>query len=103
MQIHNNNNNNNTTVEHFLPWLEGVKFQACRPNQQELHCTTPDLHGIPTPGLDNLHFGILLDGITEYSDLGPVEVNEDPSFADMGSYDLQYPFETTITISVSRW
>lgn len=86
--------------EFFLPWLHCFNFQTCRHVQQELRCLAPELHSIPHVGLVKLRFSLQLDGII-YSDLGPVEVKKDPSFDDLGSYDFQYPFETTVTISVS--
>ena len=58
----------------------------------------PDLTSMPNLGRNKLRFGLQLDGIA-YSDLGPVQVIRDPTFEDLGSYDFQYPFETTVAIA----
>ena len=60
----------------------------------------PNLTSVPNLGQNKLRFGLQLDGIA-YSDLGPVQVIRDPTFEDLGSYDFQYPFETTVAIAVS--
>jgi hypothetical protein len=52
--------------------------------------------------MTDLRFGLELDGISSFTDLGPVKTSNDPQFGDLGTYKLQFPFETTIKITVSR-
>ncbi|KAK7109536.1 hypothetical protein V1264_013564 [Littorina saxatilis] len=75
-------------------------YGKCMHQNQDLRCIGPYLTSMPIPR-DNFSFGLHLDGV-KYLDLGPVQVTEDPQLNDLGSYDLQYPFEKNVIISGSR-
>ncbi|KAL8622355.1 hypothetical protein ACOMHN_041683 [Nucella lapillus] len=75
-------------------------YSSCRDVQRDLQCITPDLNGMPNMGTRGLSFGLVLDGL-RFTNLGPVQVLQDPQLNSLDSHDFQYPFETSITISGS--
>ena len=103
---HVNQNCSVCPFEHLLSVSYGKIFchQICDHQSNSLRCTTPSLVSLLSGNsgqMSDWHFGIELDGVGNYSDLGTVQVVEDPKMENVGGYDLQFPFETTIDLAVS--
>ncbi|XP_012936274.1 uncharacterized protein LOC101856621 [Aplysia californica] len=75
----------------------------CRHVDSDVICGTPDLKNLSLPNnpSDQYKMTAVFDGLS-FSNIGNLEVVDDPVFDYKGTIKFQYPFETTISLSGKR-